>query len=270
MVELYENQLKNFDRQSSKGNQLKWQDGEFWYKADYSGYEGLVEYVVSSLLAKSSLRPDEYVKYDLEQVKYKRNLFNGARSHNFLDEDWQLITLERLYKTKKGISLLQAVWKIPSVDDRINYLVDEVTKLTGIKDFGIYLSKMLTIDAFFLNEDRHMHNIAVLMNGNGDYKLCPIFDNGAALLSDVTLDYPMNNDIYDMIDEVKSKTICSDFDTQLDAVESVFGYNIIFYFDKKDVDALLDGQDLYSDEIKERVRDILYQRIRKFQYLFKS
>jgi hypothetical protein len=80
----------------------------------------------------------------------------------------------------------------------------------------------------------------------------------------------MNNDIYDMIDEVKSKTICSDFDTQLDAVESVFGYNIIFYFDKKDVDALLDGQDLYSDEIKERVRDILYQRIRKFQYLFKS
>ncbi|CBK73894.1 hypothetical protein CIY_10380 [Butyrivibrio fibrisolvens 16/4] len=121
MVELYENQLKSFDRQSSKGNQLKWKDGMFWYKADYSGYEGLVEYVVSGLLAKSSLRPDEYVKYDLEQIKYKRNFFNGVRSQNFLEEDWQLITLERLYKTKKGISLLKAVWKYQSVDDRINF-----------------------------------------------------------------------------------------------------------------------------------------------------
>lgn len=29
------------------------------------------------------------------------------------------------------------------------------------------MNKLLTIDAFFLNEDRHMHNIAVLMNGEG-------------------------------------------------------------------------------------------------------
>ena len=27
---------------SSKGNQLKWFDGEYWYKADFLGYEALV------------------------------------------------------------------------------------------------------------------------------------------------------------------------------------------------------------------------------------
>jgi len=127
---------------------------------------------------------------------------------------------------------------------------------------------MLTIDTFFLNEDRHMHNIAVLMNSEGRYKLCPIFDNGAALLSDTVLDYPMGADVVDMIDEVKSKTICTDFDMQLDSVEKILGYNIKFNFTKKDVDIMLEKQDVYSAEIVERVRTILYQRIRKFQYLF--
>jgi len=50
MVELIESQLATQIRQSSKGNQLKWKDGEFWYKADYTGYEGLSEYVISHLL----------------------------------------------------------------------------------------------------------------------------------------------------------------------------------------------------------------------------
>lgn len=268
MIELYENQLKNFERQSSKGNQLKWQHDNFWYKADYAGYEGLAEYVVSKLLSKSNLKPEEFVDYELEQIKYKRNTFNGVKSKDFLSDDWQIITLERLYKTKKNTSLLQAVWKHENIDDRVCFLVDEVIKLTGIEDFGIYLSKMLTIDTFFLNEDRHMHNIAVLMNSEGRYKLCPIFDNGAALLSDTVLDYPMGADVVDMIDEVKSKTICTDFDMQLDSVEKILGYNIKFNFTKKDVDIMLEKQDVYSAEIVERVRTILYQRIRKFQYLF--
>ncbi len=34
-----------------------------------------------------------------------------------------------------------------------------------------------------------MYNIAVLMNSNGKYDYCPIFDNGAGLLSDTSLDY---------------------------------------------------------------------------------
>ena len=40
---------------TSKGDQRKWKVDGIWYKADYMGYEGLAEVLVSSLLGKSSL-----------------------------------------------------------------------------------------------------------------------------------------------------------------------------------------------------------------------
>lgn len=48
------------------------------------------------------------------------------------------------------------------------------------------------------------HDITII-----DY--CPIFDNGAGLLSDTTMDYPIDEDIYKLIDSVSGKTISSDF-----------------------------------------------------------
>lgn len=50
MVELFEQDERRIDRQSSKGNQLKWENNGIWYKADYTGYEGLAEYMISHLL----------------------------------------------------------------------------------------------------------------------------------------------------------------------------------------------------------------------------
>ena len=47
----------------------------------------------------------------------------------------------------------------------------------GVEDFGKYLNKLFTIDALFLNEDRHTHNIAVLMNSEGKFEYCPIFQS---------------------------------------------------------------------------------------------
>ena len=49
--------MKDTERHSSKGNQLKWNPAntETWYKADYIGYEGLTEYMVSHLLMHSTL-----------------------------------------------------------------------------------------------------------------------------------------------------------------------------------------------------------------------
>lgn len=54
---------RNFDAYSplhksghtSKGDQLKWKIDDRWYKADYMGYEGLSEVLVSDLLQKSTL-----------------------------------------------------------------------------------------------------------------------------------------------------------------------------------------------------------------------
>ncbi len=75
-------------------------------------------------------------------------------------------------------------------------------RITGLRNFGTYMNKLLTIDALFLNEDRHTHNIAVLMNGEGEYTYSPIFDNEAGLLADITMDYPLSGDIYSFMDKV--------------------------------------------------------------------
>ena len=41
MIRLEEKDLRTAAHQSSKGNQLKWESEGVWYKADYTGYEGL-------------------------------------------------------------------------------------------------------------------------------------------------------------------------------------------------------------------------------------
>lgn len=270
MVELFEQQLKQLDRHSSKGNQLKWENDGVWYKADYTGYEGLAEYVVSRLLAYSDLKKEEYVSYDIEQIKYRNQIFLGAKSENLLDEGWQIITLERLFKNQFNQSLYTALWQIPDVKERVLFLCEQTERITGIENFGPYLTKLFTIDAFFKNEDRHTHNIAILMNKKEEYKICPIFDNGAALLSDTMIDYPIGEDIYELLDEVRAKTVSMDFDEQLDAAEELFGQQIKFHFTKKDVDAILEDASLYDKKIRERVRTIIYQQMRKYAYLFES
>ncbi|MDY5987000.1 MAG: hypothetical protein SPJ81_08655, partial [Lachnoclostridium sp.] len=159
-------------------------------------------------------------------------------------------------------------YKIGSHEERMILLVDQVERITGLAEFGKYLNKLFTIDALFLNEDRHMHNIAVLMTGKGEFAYCPIFDNGAGLLSDTTMDYPMNDDIYQLMDNVQSKTICSDFDEQLDISEALYGANIRLMFSEKDVQRLLEKADIYPEQQKNRVETIIRMQMRKYRYLF--
>ena len=88
MIELFEQDLKKEERQSSKGNQLKWENNGIWYKADYMGYEGLAEYVISNFLKFSNLNDDEFVVYSPIEIKYKNQKYNGACSNNFLKDGW--------------------------------------------------------------------------------------------------------------------------------------------------------------------------------------
>jgi len=268
LVTLFEQDIKTNDRQSSKGNQLKWENDGIWYKADYAGYEGLAEYMISNLLQKSSLLPEEYAVYQTEQIRYKDVVYTGCASRNFLRDSWQIITLERLYKNVTNKSLTQAVWTIRDVRARFQFLVSETERITGLKRFDIYLNKLFTIDAFFLNEDRHLHNIAVLMNDKGEFRYSPVFDNGAGLLSDITMDYPLSGDVYQLMDSVRAKTVSPGFDEQLDVSEEAAGHNLGFYFQKQDVLRLLQEADAYPEAYRNRVRDILFWQMKKYRYLF--
>ena len=266
MVELYEGDLKDDGRRSSKGNQLKWKNNDIWYKADYLGYEGLAECVVSALLKRSSLSEDEFVIYEPESIRYKSQVYNGCRSMDFA-AGWQTITLERLFKNRFGTGLNQGIYSIKDHEQRLKFLVDCAERITGLKDFGKYICKLFTIDAFFLNEDRHTHNISVLMNKD-EFRYCPIYDNGAALLSDMAMDYPEGCDIYEEIKNVRAKTICDSFDEQLDIAEKLYGRQLVFTFSAEDIRNVLKEIEIYDDAVKQRVELILLQQRRKYGNLF--
>lgn len=268
MIELFEQNIRTNDRQSSKGNQLKWENAGVWYKADYTGYEGLSEYVISHLLRKSTLSAEEYVIYNPEQIKYKTSVYNGVKSADFIKDDWQIITLERLFKNFFDESLYRAVFRIADSEERLRFLVNQIERITGLTGFGKYMNKLLTIDALFLNEDRHMNNIAVLMNGEGKFAYCPIFDQGAGLLSDTTMDYPLTGDTLCFMKEAQAKTFCDSFDEQLDISEKLYKGNLKFSFTKKDVKELIDSAKIYSKEERRRVEDVIYLQMDKYGYLF--
>ncbi|MCR5754616.1 MAG: hypothetical protein K6G30_07390, partial [Acetatifactor sp.] len=141
MIELFEEEIRFKTHKSSKGNQLKGKSKGLWYKADYTGYEGLSEYVISHLLEMSSLSPEEYVLYEAEQIKYKMQLFNGVKSKDFLTEDWQIITIERLFENAFKHSLNSSIYKIEEPEERLKFVVNQVERITGLREFGAYMNK---------------------------------------------------------------------------------------------------------------------------------
>lgn len=85
----------------------------------------------------------------------------------------------------------------------------------------------------------------------------------------------MGEDIYSLIGEVKGKTFATDLEEQMDIAEMLYGHTMKFSFSKKDIDYLLalDGGhsevEIYPEEVRERVRKILYEEIRRYGYLMK-
>ena len=268
MVKLFDTDIQDQGRQSSKGNQLKFERDGIWYKADYLGYEGLAEYVISALLHFSDLDPSEYVDYEPEQIEYNGNVYPGCRSRDFTG-GWNLITLERLFKDTYGYGLNKVIYSTPDHKDRLKILVDLVERRTGLSDFGIYMTKMLTVDALFLNEDRHTHNIAVMTNDKGQFRLAPLFDHGAGLLSDTKMDYPMGQDPVLLVSKVRPKTFCDSFTEQLDIAEEMYGCPMNFTFEYKDVKKIVDQAEFYDETVRQRVIDIVMEMCRQYAYLIK-
>lgn len=254
---------------SSKGNQNKWFKDGIWYKEDGLGYEALSEILVSRLLAKTNT--DHFVSYGYEPLEKGKQVFRGCCSADFMTPmDDKLVSVERLFQTYKGESAAKAILKFTETEDRIRYVAENVAEITDMLDFGDYLKKMITVDAFFLNEDRHFHNIAVIRRKDGTYRECPIFDNGAALFSDIRGDYPLELNLEKCYEKIQAKPFAGSFDDQIDACDILFGgFRFKAGFTMKDVDAVLAEFDgIYEDEILERVRQVMRIQMRKYEYLF--
>lgn len=253
---------------TSKGNQLKWKLGDQWYKADHMGYEGLSEVLVSRLLHKAELKYS-FVEYHPVEIAYKGQKLLGCRSENFLKETQKLIPLEKLYRQNTGKSLALSLVEFPEVPDRIRYTVEQVEQYTGLNEFGPYLTAILELDAFFLNEDRHTNNIAVLYDTEKNcYELSPIFDQGLSLLSDTSYDFSLEQSLEDCIKRVEAKPFHSSFEQQVDAAEKLYGIQIHFHFGVKEVQKeLCKLNEAYSEEIIVRVERLLRKQMRRYAYL---
>jgi len=246
---------------SSKGNQQKWCENGIWYKLDQFGYEGLSEAIVSECLMYSVLEsrenPFTYVKYHLEKIQVNNIERTGCSSANFLKEGQSIITINRLLTQLLGHPLRDELASMSSDKKRIQYIAEETAKITGLDMFPEYLTLMFEIDALFLNEDRHLNNIAVLEKG-GEFDYCPIFDNGAALLSD-TRSYPLDIDPKGLIPLVTASPFDTTFNRQVKSAQSLYGRQLeIAEFSKEHLSKLLDKRMEYYPE---RDRDLIKNRI---------
>ena len=248
---------------TSKGDQPKWQLDGKWYKADHMGYEALAEVLISQLLKQSNV-PD-FVEYKPVLIQYQGKEIPGCVSKNFRRKDEMLVPFERLHRAYKGQGLAAALGGINEPQERIRYTVDFMEQTTGLTGVGEYLTFLLELDSFFLNEDRHTNNLAVIRNEKTkEFRLCPIFDNGLALLSDLN-DYPLDKDVYDCIRRVRAKPFDMDFDVQVEATEELYGSQLKFSFARHDISKMLDAvRELYSSTVIARVEQTVYEQMRKY------
>lgn len=265
---------------SSKGNQLKWKQDDWWYKADAFGYESLAEVVVSHLLIKSTIQ--EQVLYEPVLMQKGEQTLRGCTSKEFKNKNQELITLEHLSRAYTSTSLSTQLSYIFDVEKQIHYTVELVENITGIDDFGRYLTGILEMDAFFFNEDRHTNNIALLYDTKEKtYQPAPYFDMGLSLFSDTREAFPLSYDFLECEKRIEAKPFSRDFDEQLDAANVLYGQNLRFHFSgremEKEVDAILeqyqvvpDQEDGYQAGEIERVKDTLRFQARKYGYLFQT
>lgn len=215
---------------SSKGNQEKWYDksSDKWYKLDQFGYEALAETVVSLLLEKSNIESDTpftFVRYNMEKLRVRRVERTGCVSTNFLQPGQSLITVNRLLTNHLGVPLKQKLIGQTSDKKRIAYLAEATAEYTGLSEFPQYLTLLFEIDSLFCNDDRHLNNIAVIEQ-EGKYFYCPIFDNAAGLLSDTQLSR-MDIEPKALISVLKAKPFNMSFTRQMNSARNLYKQQLV-------------------------------------------
>lgn len=242
---------------SSKGNQKKWLSGDRWIKADELGYEGLSEVICSRLADK--------LGYPYGTVKYYPCIINDTRrskkmtgcfSESFIG-NCEEITLGRIMKNILGTDPAEFFDSSMSAEYKAEYVVSGISGISGLEDAGRYLSDLFRFDRMVLNEDRHYHNIIFLYDRN-KYYYAPLFDCGAALLSDLSGDYPLETPVSICIRNVKAKPFSKSFSKQCDIFSGKYGNSFEFSSVKIDISDLYS---YYSEPVINRVCSVL-----RYQY----
>lgn len=109
----------------------------------------------------------------------------------------------------------------------------------------------------------------ILNDDTGEYRFCPYFDFGLSLLADTTEDYPLGEDIYNLIPKIHAKPFDVDFDVQLDAAQELYGEQVKFSFMSSDIEKSFEKiSGYYPDEVVVRVKNLIYNQKQKYGNMF--
>ena len=113
------------------------------------------------------------------------------------------------------------------------------------------------IDGLILNDDRHLNNIAVISR-NGSFDYCPIFDQGAGLLSNVMYN-PFEIIPKSLIARAKARPFQTTFNQQIRAMENQYGKQLeIPTFTRTQLTQMVEPQLEYYPA---RDRDLIADRV---------
>ena len=186
------------------------------------------------------------------------NIYNGVsgcRSKNFLKKDQELITFYRLYYNEMGKNLAAVLNNMEGMEERIEYVLDFIKQSCRI-DIRDYLKKVLTLDMLVLNEDRHLNNLAIIMENDSFYP-SPIFDNGVSLL---TANQSVNWNF--SIEENVKRVTARPFSGSHEKMVNYLGIG----FEMNCTEALA----RLESEPQSRERDVLIYQIHRYRHLLKK
>ena len=258
---------------SSKGNQEKWYNAEnnSWYKLDKVGFEALAEAVASEILINySNIESElgyEIVPYSIETVDVHRKERIACASPNFLSNGQSIQTAYHILKRVMGSEYQQILAEESTIQKRLALIVDTVEKSTGLTNFGQYLTLLFEVDALIANEDRHLNNIAVL-EYNGKYDYCPVFDNGEGFMLD-NIKYPFDIPAQSMTKNLRAKPFNCRFGKLLTASRELYGPQLEINFDKKDIEEIVDKhlhwyQPFFRYLLKDRIVSVVMGQKKKY------
>lgn len=258
---------------SSKGNQEKWYNAEnnHWYKLDKVGFEALAEAVASELLIKYSNIEHELgykiVPYSIETVDVHRKERIACASPNFLADGQSIQTAYHILKRVLGTDYQNILSQESTIQKRLALIVDTVEKSTGLTEFGKYLTLLFEVDALIANEDRHLNNIAVIEH-NGEYDYCPVFDNGEGFMLD-NIKYPFDIRAQSMTKNLRAKPFNCRFGKLLTAARELYGPQLKVNFTQNDIENIVDKhlhryQPFFRYLVKDRIVSVVMGQRKKY------
>lgn len=148
------------------GLQKKEKNKDGWIKYDRFGYEGLSEVLACRF---SKLLKTRLLFCDYSPIRTPTGI--GCFSKNVLSENKNLISLHHFFpKEPKKLHIKHIL------EDYIPLIID----ITGLSDFGEWLTELFIFDMLIENEDRNPGNIVLFYDGV-NYSYAPVMDNANSL-----------------------------------------------------------------------------------------